>query len=138
MSNTPSTHSTVAPASDSAPPRGEREILLDAERLDVYRVALEFQSRAAGLALRADAVVRDQLRRASLSIVLNIADGAGQRSRAQTRHLYAIARGSAMESAAILDVLRSLGVASATEARTARALSVRIVQMLTRLDQALG
>jgi len=138
MSNTPSTHSTVAPASDSAPPRGEREILLDAERLDVYRVALEFQSRAAGLALRADAVVRDQLRRASLSIVLNIADGAGQRSRAQKRHLYAIARGSAMESAAILDVLRSLGVASATEARTARALSVRIVQMLTRLDQALG
>ena len=138
MSNTPSTHSTVAPASDSAPPRGEREILLDAERLDVYRVALEFQSRAAGLALRADAVVRDQLRRASLSIVLNIADGAGQRSRAQTRHLYAIARGSAMESAAILDVLRSLGVASATEARTARTLAVRIVQMLTRLDQALA
>jgi len=138
MSNTPSTHSTVAPASDSAPSRGEREILLDAERLDVYRVALEFQSRAAGLALRADAVVRDQLRRASLSIVLNIADGAGQRSRAQTRHLYAIARGSAMESAAILDVLRGFGVASATEARTARALSVRIVQMLTRLDQALG
>jgi len=138
MSNTPSTHSTVAPASDSAPPRGEREILLDAERLDVYRVALEFQSRAAGLALRADAVVRDQLRRASLSIVLNIAEGAGQRSRAQKRRLYAIARGSAMESAAILDVLRSLGVASATEARTARALAVRIVQMLTRLDQALG
>ena len=138
MSNTPSTHSTVAPASDSAPSRGEREILLDAERLDVYRVALEFQSRAAGLALRADAVVRDQLRRASLSIVLNIAEGAGQRSRAQKRRLYAIARGSAMESAAILDVLRGFGVASATEARTARALSVRIVQMLTRLDQALG
>jgi len=135
MSNTPSTHSTVAPASDSAPPRGEREILLDAERLDVYRVALEFQSRAAGLALRADAVVRDQLRRASLSIVLNIAEGAGQRSRAQKRRLYAIARGSAMESAAILDVLRGFGVASATEAR---ALAVRIVQMLTRLDQALA
>jgi hypothetical protein len=43
-----------------------------------------------------------------------------------------------MESAAILDVLRGRGVASATEARTARALAVRIVQMLTRLDQALG
>ena len=130
MSNTPSTHSTVAPASDSAP-------LLDAERLDVYRVALEFQSLASMLALRADAVVRDQLRRASLSIVLNIAEGAGQRLRAQKRHLYSIARGSAMESAAILDVLRGRGVASATEARTARALAVRVVQMLTRLDQAL-
>jgi four helix bundle protein len=131
MINTPSTHSTVAPASDSAP-------LLDAERLIVYGVALEFQLLASALALRADAIVRDQLRRASLSIVLNIAEGAGQRSRAQKRHLYSIARGSAMESAAILDVLRGHGVASHGEWRQARALVVRIVQMLTKLDQALS
>jgi four helix bundle protein len=138
MSNTPSTHSTVAPASDSAPLFDAGSPLLDAERLDVYRVALEFHSQASVLALRADAVVRDQLRRASLSVVLNIAEGAGQRSRAQKRHLYAIARGSAMESAAVLDVLRVRGVASARDARTARALAVRIVQMLTRLDQSLA
>ena len=131
MITTPSTHSTVAPASDSAP-------LLDAERLVVYGVALEFQSQASALALRADAVVRDQLRRASLSIVLNIAEGAGQRSRAQKRHLYSIARGSAMESAAILDVLRGTGLASPAEGRAARTLAVRIVQMLTKLDQALS
>jgi four helix bundle protein len=131
MITTPSTHSTVAPASDSAP-------FLDAERLVVYGVALEFQSQASALALRADAIVRDQLRRASLSIVLNIAEGAGQRSRAQKRHLYGIARGSAMESAAILDVLRGTGLASPAEGRAARDLVVRVVQMLTRLDQALG
>jgi four helix bundle protein len=131
MSHTPSTHSTVAPASEAAP-------LLDAERLVVYGVALEFQPQASALALRADAVVRDQLRRASLSCVLNIAEGAGQRSRAQKRHLYSIARGSAMESAAILDVLRGHGVASHVEWRQARALVVRIVQMLTKLDQALS
>jgi four helix bundle protein len=131
MINTPSTHSTVAPASDSAP-------LLDAERLIVYGVALEFQLLASALALRADAIVRDQLRRASLSIVLNIAEGAGQRSRAQKRHLYSIARGSAMESAAILDVLRGHGVASHVEWRQARAHVVRVVQMLTKLDQALS
>jgi four helix bundle protein len=111
---------------------------LDAERLDVYRVALEFQSQASVLALRADAVVRDQLRRASLSVVLNIAEGAGRRSCAQKRHLYSIARGSAMESAAILDVLRGRGVATPAEGRAARALVVRVVQMLTRLDQALA
>jgi four helix bundle protein len=104
----------------------------------VYRVALELQSQASVLALRADAVVRDQLRRASLSIVLNIAEGAGQRSRPQKRHLYSIARGSAMESAAVLDVLRGTGVASPSEHRAARGLAVRIVQMLTRLDQALA
>ena len=131
MSNTPSTHSTVAPASDCAPQ-------LDAERLVVYGVALEFQSQASALALRANAIVRDQLRRASLSVVLNIAEGAGRRSPAQKRHFYSIARGSAMESAAIVDVLRVRGVAAHTECRQARALVVRIVQMLTKLDQALS
>jgi four helix bundle protein len=130
MSHTPSTPSTVAPALDSAP-------LLDAERLQVYGVALEFQSFASALALRTDAVVRDQLRRASLSCVLNIAEGAGRRSRAQKRHFYSIARGSAMECAAIIDVLRVRAAVEATESRPARALLVRIVQMLTKLDQSL-
>jgi len=83
MTNTPSTHSTGAPALDSTP-------LLDAERLQVYNVALEFQTLASALAMRTDAVVRDQLRRASLSCVLNIAEGAGRRSRAQKRHFYSI------------------------------------------------
>src|SRR5437763_13866257 len=115
MSHTPSTPSTVAPALDSAP-------LLDAERLHVYAVALEFQSLASAIALRTDAVVRDQLRRASLSCVLNIAEGVGRRSRAQKRHFYSIARGSAMECAAIIDVLRVRGVVDASEFRPARAL----------------
>ena len=127
---TPSTQSTVAPAPDSAP-------LLDAERLDVYVVALQFQALAIVLASRADAVVRDQLRRASLSCVLNVAEGAGQRSRPQKRRFYAIARGSAMECAAVLDVLRLSSVASCAESRQGRLLLLRMVQMLTRLDQSL-
>jgi four helix bundle protein len=130
MSYPPSTQSTIAPAAESSP-------LLDAERLDVYAVALQFQGLATVLASRADSVVRDQLRRASLSCVLNIAEGAGQRSRPQKRRFYAIARGSAMECAAVLDVLRSSAVASSVESRQGRSLLVRMVQMLTRLDQSL-
>jgi four helix bundle protein len=130
MKNTPSTQSTVAPASDSAP-------MLDAERLDVYAVALQFQALATVLASRADCIVRDQLRRASLSCVLNIAEGAGQRSRPQKRRFYAIARGSAMECAAVLDVLRASPFASSAERRHGRSLLVRMVQMLTGLDQSL-
>ena len=131
MSDTPSTPASVAPAPHAAP-------FLDAERLDVSRVAVSFQGQAAALAVRCDAVLRDQLRRASLSIVLNIAEGAGQRSRLQKRHLYGIARGSATESAAIVDVLRVRELASADECQEARALLVRIVQMLTKLDQSIG
>jgi four helix bundle protein len=133
MTTTPSTPATGAPAPTAAP-----ELQLDAEKLDVYRVALEFQGAASVMATRADAVVRDQLRRASLSCVLNIAEGAGQRSRSVKRNLYGIARGSAMECAAIVDVLRVRGVASAEEARGARGLVVRMVQMLTKLDQSLA
>jgi hypothetical protein len=44
-----------------------------AERLDVYRVALELLSLASRLGHRAPAPLRDQLDRASASIVLNIA-----------------------------------------------------------------
>src|SRR5262245_45724382 len=120
MSPAPSNLGGVAPATGAAP-------LLDAERLLVYRVALEFQVQAAALALRVDAVLRDQLRRASLSCLLNIAEGAGQRSRAQKRHAYGIARGSAMECAAVVDVLRVRGLASPNACATARGLLVRIV-----------
>jgi four helix bundle protein len=133
MTTTPSTQATGAPA-----PTAAAELQLDAERLDVYRVAVEFQAAASVLAARADSVVRDQLRRASLSCVLNIAEGAGQRSRPVKRNLYGIARGSAMECAAIVDVLRLRSVATDAEARDARGLLVRMVQMLTKLDRSLG
>lgn len=130
MTNTPSTIATGAPAHDDTP-------WLDAERLDVYAVALEFNLTATTIAARSDAVLRDQLRRASLSVVLNIAEGAGQRSRAQKRNLYSVARGSAMECAAIVDVLRIRSVVTDSEGRHARGLLVRLVQMLSKLDRSL-
>ena len=131
MSNAPSSRATGAPPADDAP-------RLDAERLDVYAVALEFQEVAAAFARTCEAVLRDQLKRASVSCVLNIAEGAGQSSRPQKRQFYGIARGSAMECAAIVDVLRVQGVVDAARSRHARGLLIRIVQMLTRLDQSLG
>jgi hypothetical protein len=42
-----------------------------------------------------------------------------------------------MECAALVDVLRARQVTTTEESRAARALLVRIVQMLTRLDQSL-
>ncbi|MCX5744995.1 MAG: four helix bundle protein [Proteobacteria bacterium] len=48
----------------------------------------------------------DQLRRAAESQPLNIAEGAGRTSRPDIAKHYTIARGSAMECAAILDVMK--------------------------------
>jgi len=108
--------------------------LLDAEKLDVYRIALEFQAVAGGLVpKRGYAELRDQLDRASISIVLNIAEGCGRRSPADKARFYSMARGSATECAAILDLLGARGLIDARQRNRARALLVRIVQMLTRL-----
>ena len=106
--------------------------VLDAEKLDCYRLAVEFQALASRLLPRRGcSSLRDQLDRASISIALNIAEGAGRFSPADKARFYAIARGSATECAAIVDVMLSRGLAPAPTCRRARSLLVRIVQMLT-------
>ena len=119
-----------AQSADGAPPFA----LLDAEKLDCYRLAVEFQALATRInPRRSQAVLRDQLDRASVSIVLNIAEGAGRVSPADKARFYAMARGSATECAAVMDLLWARGSVDPALRNRARALLVRIVQMLTRL-----
>jgi hypothetical protein len=63
---------------------------LDCERLDCYRVAVEFQAIAARLLAnrRPLGALRDQLDRASVSIVLNLAEGAGRRTPRDKAHFF--------------------------------------------------
>jgi four helix bundle protein len=108
----------------------------DHEKLDVYRVALEFSSWAyqqCKILKGLDRNAREQLLRASQSIALNIAEGNGKRSMPDRRRFFEIARGSAVECAAILDTLVVCEVISRDEANQGKALLVRAVAMLTRL-----
>jgi four helix bundle protein len=108
--------------------------VLDAEKLDVYRVAVEFQVLAAELLPRRGlAALRDQLDRASVSIVLNVAEGAGRVSGPDKARFYAMARGSAMECAAVIDLVLVRGLAPASTCRQVRSLLIRVIQMLTKL-----
>ena len=128
----------LSPASAAVHVPPQAPAILDAEKLDVYRVALEAQVQACDLVPADRRVLRDQLERASLSVVLNISEGAGRRSRKDKRRHYAIARGSAMESAAVIDVIARRNLADPMACATVRALYVRAVQMLSKLDQALA
>lgn len=77
------------------------------ERLEAYQQALTFLGLAYAYAAslpRGTAFLADQLRRAATSILLNIAEGAGEASPAEKARFYRIARRSALECAAILDV----------------------------------
>ena len=52
-----------------------------------------------------DIFLRNQLKRASISIVLNIAEGSGKFSRADRKNYFVTARASVFECVAILDIL---------------------------------
>ena len=78
------------------------------DRLDAYRVALAFSSTASHLRVT-PASLRDQLDRAAASIVLNLAEGVGRASASDQAHCFAVARGSAFECAAVLDILHARG-----------------------------
>jgi four helix bundle protein len=112
--------------------------VLDAEKLTVYHVALELQCMANTLVPSVNRVLRDQFERASLSVVLNLAEGCGRVSRRQRRYHFGIARGSATECAALTDVLRLRRLTPASECFRARSLAVRCVQMTTKLIEAMG
>ncbi len=106
------------------------------EKLDVYQCSLQFLSlatRVIGKLPSGSKVVIDQLDRASLSIVLNIAEGAGKTTGADKRKFFAIARGSATECGGIFDALNIQHKLDADTYAQAKRLLVRIVQMLTKL-----
>ncbi|MBN2096122.1 four helix bundle protein [Candidatus Peregrinibacteria bacterium] len=49
--------------------------------------------------------MQDQLKRASISVVLNIAEGVGRFTKADKSHFYIISRGSAFEVIAVLQII---------------------------------
>lgn len=128
------------PAADPGPgtPADGAAVVPDAHKLAVYHVAVAFQAATTRLIPKGHAVLRDQLERASLSAVLNLAEGAGRRSRRDKGRFYTIARGSAMESAALIDVLVARQITSAEAAKEATALVIRVIQMLSKLAQAMA
>ena len=104
----------------------------DHEKLDVYREAIAFCGWAGELlnAISAKAAAKDQLDRASTSIPLNIAEGNGKFSARDRARFLEIARGSALECAACLDVLVVRKLAASDQIQNAKENLARIVQML--------
>ncbi len=111
--------------------------MLSFQRLEVYQRSIEFFCHAleiiAQLPSKGHAEIADQLRRAAQSQPLNIAEGAGRASRPDVAKYYTIARGSAMECAAVLDVMRAQGTIQSHHYDRGVDLLTSIVAMLTKM-----
>jgi four helix bundle protein len=77
--------------------------------------------------------LRDQLERASLSIALNIAEGAGRSSPADRRKFFTIAMGSLLECGAMLEVLLRRRISDPVRCRNGRLYLIHLSRMLSRL-----
>ena len=104
------------------------------ERFKPYRLSIDFLIIASQLVdqlPKGNAHIRDQLRRASTSIPLNIAEGSGKMTELDKLRFYSIARGSAMECAAICDVIARLKPRFEDKANKGKALLEQITRILT-------
>src|SRR5438094_303544 len=111
------------------------KIYFDHEKLDVYREAIDFCGWVGEflMAISAKAAAKDQLDRASTSIPLNIAEGNGKFSTRDRARFLEMARGSALECAACLDVLLVRKLATEEQIGGQKETLARIVQMLVGL-----
>ena len=112
----------------------------DHEKLKVYQIELHFitwldrllkelrLARHQGMT-----VIIDQLDRASLSVLLNTAEGNGRRATQQRIRFLDDARGSATECAACLDALVAKALTDSPRVVEGKSLLISIVSMLTKL-----
>ena len=119
-----------------APAAADIAGMLHFQKLDVYQRSIEFlvvANRIRGQLPKGNADLADQVRRAAQSIPQNIAEGCGRTTRADKAKHYTIARGSAMECASHLDVMKLDDLIENELYERGIELLERIVAMLTKL-----
>ena len=108
----------------------------DHEKLDVYPVAIEFIGNADTIIENfppGRGYLADQLRRAALSIVLNLGEGAARFSPGDKAVFYTRARASASECSAALDVAARFRIVDRITVSQNKELLARISMMLLNL-----
>jgi len=106
--------------------------MFDFEDLLVYNKAVELHISIDEMlnSIKTHRYVRDQLGRASLSVALNIAEGASRFSKKDRRRFYVISRGSAYECAALSGIMNKNGLLTTEVATKLRSKYLEISKML--------
>jgi four helix bundle protein len=110
--------------------------MLGFQRLDVYQCSVRLLALSARICEeipRGYGSLSDQLRRAAISVPLNVAEATGRSTDTDSARFFSIARGSAMECGAIIDAIAAIGAPPHEAIQEASRLVVRIVEMLTKM-----
>ena len=104
------------------------------ERLEVWRFAMIALREIKALQIGKFGDLREQLHRAALSIVANLAEGVGKDG-ADQRRFFAIARGSPYECGALIESAYTLELIDAEARMRVRSPLLSVAAMLTRLTR---
>lgn len=110
---------------------------LNHQKLAVYTVSRQFVRECyfvtKGFPAEEKFGIISQIRRAALSVHLNIAEGSSRRSEAERKRYYEIARGSIIEIDAALDAAEDLEYVQQSNLRTLGEAMIACFRMLTGL-----
>lgn len=110
------------------------------EKLLVYQKAIDFADEVCGDSenfSRGYGFLVDQLNRAALSISANIAEGNGRFTKADRKHFFIIARGSAQECVPLLELARRRKLINDERHAELKAKLEEIAKMLSGLMKGL-
>jgi four helix bundle protein len=116
-------------------------VQFDHDRLEAYMAAVDMVALTqaiVGAFPPGHADLADQLKRASTSIALNIAEGAGEYSRADKARFFAWPSGRRPSARPFSMSRRTLAIISRERFETGRALLLRVVSMLIKMVQKLA
>jgi four helix bundle protein len=112
-------------------------LTLNHQKLDVYDASRAFVFECYKLTNELPTEERfgmiSQIRRAALSVHLNIAEGASRKSATERKRYYEIARGSIIEIDAALDVANDLGYLRSIVTKTLSEAMIKCFKLLTGL-----
>lgn len=107
--------------------------------LFIYKLSSELHILCTNLLkkINVEKYVTDQLGRASLSVVLNIAEGTGKSSSREKRKFLIISRSSLLETVAIIDILYRRGLVGINEYENIESKAEEISKILFKMIQNL-
>lgn len=106
-------------------------------KLDVYAIARQFVKECYAAVIKFPPeerfILTQQIKRAALSVYLNIAEGSSRKSELERKRFYEIARGSVIEVDAAFDIAADLGYCTPESLQSAGEALVKCFKYLSAL-----